>query len=301
MFKFKKTYLKQKESSGKKVTILKAKKRGRPTLLPEEIMKKAIQTAKALRLKGAPISYNAINAIAKGIVVANGRTMLVEHEAHLKFTDNWTRNILKEVQQSEKKIVKRMATTSKIPIAPGLVKEERLTFQRKIQALIKWHDIPKEFVLNFDQTPLSYITVGSNTLEFEGAKSVPVKDKGKGKQITGTFAVSATGRFLPMQLIYAGKTKRYHPQGIEFLSGFDVTHSLNHRSNEELAIQHIREIILPYVDKIKEELGQPKDQKSFLIYDVLKGQTRKRLYKFLGVYGADVDTRLFRMKPMHAR
>ena len=194
-----------------------------------------------------------------------------------------------------------MATTSKIPIAPGLVKEERLTFQRKIQALIKWHDIPKEFVLNFDQTPLSYITVGSNTLEFEGAKSVPVKDKGKGKQITGTFAVSATGRFLPMQLIYAGKTKRYHPQGIEFLSGFDVTHSLNHRSNEELAIQHIREIILPYVDKIKEELGQPKDQKSFLIYDVLKGQTRKRLYKFLGVYGADVDTRLFRMKPMHAR
>ena len=65
MFKFKKTYLKQKESSGKKVTILKAKKRGRPTLLPEEIMKKAIQTAKALRLKGAPISYNAINAIAK--------------------------------------------------------------------------------------------------------------------------------------------------------------------------------------------------------------------------------------------
>ena len=40
--------------------------------------------------------------------------------------------------------------------------------------------------------------MGNNTLEFEGTKSVPVKGKGKGKEITGTFAVSATGQFLPM-------------------------------------------------------------------------------------------------------
>ena len=79
-----------------------------------------------------------------------------------------------------------------------------------------------------------------------------------------------------MQLIQADKTKRCQPQGIEFFSGFDVTNSLNHWSNEELAIQHIHEIILPYVDKIKEELGLPKDQKSLVIYDVIKGQTTKR-------------------------
>ena len=79
-FEFKKAYLKQKESSGKEVTILKAKKRGRPKLFPEEIMKKAIQTIKALRLKGSPISYNVINAIAKGIVIANDKTMLVEQD-----------------------------------------------------------------------------------------------------------------------------------------------------------------------------------------------------------------------------
>ena len=137
MFEFKKAYLKQKKSSGKEVVILKAKKRGRLKLLPKEIMKKAIQTIKALRLKSAPISYNVINAIAKGIVVANDRTMLVEHEGNLKFTDNWARNILNEVRRSEKKMVNRMAATSKISIAPGLLKEEQLTFQRKIQALIQ--------------------------------------------------------------------------------------------------------------------------------------------------------------------
>ena len=43
--------------------------------------------------------------------------------------------------------------TSKIPVAPGLLKEEQLTFQRKIQALIKWHDIPKDLVLKRRSNP----------------------------------------------------------------------------------------------------------------------------------------------------
>ena len=176
-------------------------------------------------------------------------------------------------------MVKRMTATSKIPIASGLLKEEQLMFQRKIQTLIKW--IPKDLVLN-DQMPLSYITVGNITLEFEGAKSVPVKGMNKGKQITGGYAVSTTRQFLPMVMrICAGKTKHCHPQGIEFPSGFDVNHLLNHWSNEELAIQHIREIILPYVDKIKEKLGLPKDHMSLLVYDVFKGQTTKLYTDFL--------------------
>ena len=75
-----------------------------------------------------------------------------------------------------------------------------------------------------------------------------------------------------MQLIYTGKTKRWHPQGIEFPFDFDATHSCNYWSNEELAIQHIRQIILSYANKIQEELGLSKDQKSLLIYDVFKNK-----------------------------
>ena len=57
-------------------------------------------------------------------------------------------------------MLRRIATTSKAPIAPGLLKEEKFTFQRKIQELVTWYKIPKELIINFDQTPLSYITVG---------------------------------------------------------------------------------------------------------------------------------------------
>ena len=81
-------------------------------------------------------------------------------------------------------MVRRMATTSKVPIAPGLLREEKYTFQKKISDLVKWHNIHPDLVSNFDQTPLSYIIVGNTTLEFEGATSVPVKGKGKSKQIT---------------------------------------------------------------------------------------------------------------------
>ena len=113
--------------------------------------------------------------------MANYHTLLIEHDGYLSFRKQWGRNILNEVARTERKIVRLILTTSKVPIASGLLREEKYTFQKKINELGKWHNIPPDLVLNFDQTPLSYITVGNMTLEFEGATSVPVKSKGKSK------------------------------------------------------------------------------------------------------------------------
>ena len=74
--------------------------------------------------------------------------------------------------------------------------------------------------MNFDQTPLSYVCSPNHTLHFKGGKSVSFVGKGKSKQITGTFSCTKSGIFLPMQLIYQGKTNRCHPTGIEFPEGF---------------------------------------------------------------------------------
>ena len=194
--------------------------------------------------------------------MANDRTLLIEHGGYLSFSKQWGRNILNDVARTDRKMVRRMATTSKVPIAPGLLRKEKYTFQKKINELVKWHNIPLNLVLNFDQTPLSYISVGNTALEFEGATLVPVKGKGKSKQITGTFTISASGKFLPMQLIYAGKTERFHPQGIKFPSEFDVTHSENHWSNEILARLQVTEVIMPYAKQRRKELGLSDDHKS---------------------------------------
>ena len=65
---------------------MKTKKRGRPTLLPTELMNKVIEMVEALRLKGAPVTGEVINSVAKGIIIANDRSILLEHSGRLSFS-----------------------------------------------------------------------------------------------------------------------------------------------------------------------------------------------------------------------
>ena len=80
-------------------------------------------------------------------------------------------------------------------------------------------------------------------MDFQGGENVPIVGKGKKQQITGTFSVTKSGIFLPMQLIYKGKTSRSLPKGIDFPDGFDIAQTENHWSKEEKCIHHIETII----------------------------------------------------------
>ena len=206
-------------------TDLSNKKRGRKALLPDEFMNKTIDVIKGLRLRGALVSAAIINSVATGVIMANDRTILVENGGYLSLNHQWGRNVLYRLDKEGKKMCQRKGTTAKIPIAPGILKEEKLKFQRDIKTLQQQHNIPDELILNHDQTPLSYVCAPSRTLHTKGETSVPLIGKGKKKQITGTFTVTKTGEFLPMQIIYEGKTVRCHPQGIKFPEGFNITHT----------------------------------------------------------------------------
>ena len=101
--------------------------------------------------------------------------------------------------------VKRKGTTGKIEPSAQLLAEEKTTFQRATSTVVYNHDIPGELAINFDQTPISYVSPEKYTFNFKGAKNVRIKGIDDKRQITATFAISATGEFLPMQLIYSGK------------------------------------------------------------------------------------------------
>ena len=122
-----------------------------------------------------------------------------------------------------------------------------------------WHDIPDELIINFDQTPLSYVFCSKRTLEFKGAKSVPLL--GKGKQITGT-----------VDLYIMDTTYRCPPSDVEFPEGFNVTHTPTDWSNEEKVKEHLEDVIFPYLRSKRSELGLPAEQRAFLIYDLLKAK-----------------------------
>ena len=230
-------------------------------MLRETLMKKTIDTICSLRLRGVPVTSSIINAVAKGIVQANDRTLHVENGGHLSLLNGWAREVLYHMDTLGRKMTRRIATTSRIPVASELLVEIKLDFQRKTSQLQSWYSIPGDLIINFDQTTLPYVGTGNSTLNEKGAKSVPLQGKGKKKQITGTFAVSVTGDFLPMQLIYEGKTPRCLPKDVEFPKEFDVTFTPNHWSNEEKSKQLLHNIIFPYLKKKKKHnLGLPRDQ-----------------------------------------
>jgi hypothetical protein len=109
------------------------------------------------------------------------------------------RQILYHYQKTRPKLVRRRATTPKLPVPEGLLKEIKLSFQREIHPLVKDHSIPDSLVIYHDQTPLTLVSVSSNTLAPEGAKVIGVRGTKNKRQITGNFAVMLSGEFLPVQ------------------------------------------------------------------------------------------------------
>ena len=91
-------------------------------------------------------------------------------------------------------------------------------------------------MINIDQTSLSYVNTGKYTFSFKGAKDIPVIGVDDKLQITAIFAFSCTGEFLPIQLIYAGKTERRLPK-YSFTPFFSVTVTENHWSKTEKSVE----------------------------------------------------------------
>ena len=241
-------------------------RRGRPNLSPDELMLKVKDVITGLRLAGGVISRKMVMAIGTGVVKANFPSKLKEFSGHIVLTEGWARNVLKSMAWS-----KRKGTTGKIEPSEQFLLEEKLTFQRQISTVINDHDIPKDLIVNLDQTPLSYVCPGKYTFNPKGAKTVPIKGIDNKRQISATFVISMTGEFLPIQLTYEGKTKRCLPN-FDSPASFNVTFSNNHWPNTEKSKELFEDIIFPYFEKVKVNLKYPKQQLSLIIMNTLKGQ-----------------------------
>lgn len=56
-------------------------------------------------------------------------------------------------------------------------------------------------------------------MAIRGERSVPIKGLTDKRNITLTFVVSLSGEFLPMQIIYGGKTTVSQPRAFKILEG----------------------------------------------------------------------------------
>ena len=138
----------EKENPNTDLEVVPKRKRGRPTLPPEEIDQKVMIMITKMRGSGAVINYGIMTTVATGIIIANGRTLLKENGGTITLRIKWCESISKRLRY-----VKRKATTAKALIVPGLIKEIGLTFYNNINEIVHAHAIPAEIIINIDQTP----------------------------------------------------------------------------------------------------------------------------------------------------
>ena len=96
----------------------------------------------------------------------------------------------------------------------------------------------------------------NHTMEKKNSSSVPIIGSSDKRSITGTFIVTLDGQFLPMQLIYGGKTLKSLPN-FEFPDSFSLSVNPKHFSNNQESIKVVTEIVVPYVENQCKELQKP--------------------------------------------
>ena len=252
--------LKSGESSKKAIPKYESASAGRPFMIGD-LDKKVQNYIRRVADRGGVITRAVAVSVAKSLLARNPLY------GEIVVNETWAQSLLRRMN-----FVRRQKTSDKVHIPAGARKEIEYQFYHQITSMIEKHEIPHQLVINFDQTPCKMVPVGRMTLAEKNSKKVVISGSTDKRNITGTFAVTLAGHFLPMQLIYGGKTKKSLPK-YKFPSAFSLSVNKTHYSNSDECIKFLEEIIVPYVVQTRKELNLPKNQKALLIYDVFTGQT----------------------------
>ena len=123
------------------------------------------------------------------------------------------------------------------------------------------------------------------TMAMRNFSAVPIKGLTNKRNITLTFVISLSGcSFLPMQILYQGKTDASQPRGFKFPNGFAISQNPKHYLNEQETLSLIDKIIKPYVESLKLE----PIQKALLTLDVFKGQKTNKVLSKLATLNIEV-------------
>ena len=93
--------------------------------------------------------------------------------------------------------------------------------------------------------------VANRTLSAKGSKHVAITGSSFKQAITATFGIICGNKFLPMQLIYGGKTERSISR-VKFLDSFSLSANEKHFSNTLESLKLLGEIVIQYVEKVLE-------------------------------------------------
>ena len=262
------------------ISVLPVKKRGRKVLLGDDLDQKVQIYLRKVREGGGAVSARIVSAAARGILLKYNPSMLAERGGPADLNQFWARSLLRRM-----KFVKRKATTSKSKHAVTDFTKLKDAFLSDVVEAVTMEDIPAELILNWDQTGIKLVPCSSWTMEKQGEKRVEMAGVNDKRQITAVFCGTLLGDFLPVQLIYKGKTNRCHSR-FSFPPEWHITHSPNHWSTEETMLQYVEHIIVPYIDRIREDIGT--NQTALVVIDNFKGQVTQSVISLLEAHNIHI-------------
>ena len=159
-------------------------------------------------------------------------------------------------------------------------KEIEYQFHYDIVSKVGKYNIPDSLILNLDQIPSYLVPCKKFTMAKKGSNNVTIHGCNDKRTITATFVITLSGEFLPMQLIYGGKTLQSLPR-YQFPQSFSLSVNPKHYSNTTESLKLLNEIIIPYVKKIRSSEDIPNDQYYLVIMDVFTGQKTSEVLDLL--------------------
>ena len=120
-------------------------------------------------------------------------------------------------------------TTSKSKSTNANFTAQKKEFLDQLVTVVQMEEIPAALILNWDQTGIRIVPPPSSTMDKKGMKRVEMVGQNDKRHITAVLCRRLEGDFLPVQLVYKGKTKRCHPCH-NFPVGWHIAHSPYHWS-----------------------------------------------------------------------
>ena len=256
------------------VSSLPSKKRGRPLLLGDELDKQVQSYVRATRDGKGAVTTTVVLAAGEAIVQYHNKSLSNENGGPINLTRHWARSLLERMN-----FVKRKATTA-AKIEPSHFDELKEQYLLDIKAVVEMEKVPSELVFNWDHTGINIVPGSQWTMEQKGSKRIELAGLNDKRQITAVFCATLAGEFLPVQLIYQGKTTASLPR-FAFPDDWDITFTPNHWSNEDKTKEYINNIIIPYIQRKRKELKLSPSHPALAIYDEFKGQLTPGIFSLL--------------------
>ena len=250
---------------------------------------------KDLRGKGGNVDTTVVIACTEAMVNRVDKRLLKDNGGRIDLSKTWAKSLLQRIGY-----VKRKATTS-AKVEPSHFEELKEQYLLDIKAAVEIMDIPMGLIMNWNYTGVNIVPGSQWTMEEKEAKRVECTSLDDKRQITVVVCATATGTFLPFQVIYQGKIPACLPKFV-FPDNWNITFTQNHWSNEDKTLEYIHKVVLPFVQAQRKELHLQADHSALVIYDEFRGQLTDAVHSVLdssNIYVVEVPPNCTdRLQPM---